>query len=74
MVVVKVQVRVVGAYTTCSWSASMQRDIDPTFSALVAARLLLAYAPLPEALKHDQQLSSPLTSYARCAEPRPMKS
>ncbi|KAI0688905.1 GPI transamidase subunit PIG-U [Earliella scabrosa] len=46
----------------------MQRDIDPTFSALVAARLLLAYAPLPEALKHDQQLSSPLTSYSRLRE------
>ncbi|RPD62216.1 PIG-U-domain-containing protein [Lentinus tigrinus ALCF2SS1-7] len=41
---------------------------DLTFSALVAARLLLAYAPLPEALKHDHQLSSPLTSYSRLRE------
>ncbi|RDX49926.1 PIG-U-domain-containing protein [Lentinus brumalis] len=41
---------------------------DVTFSALVAARLLLAYAPLPEALNHDHQLSSPLTSYSRLRE------
>ncbi|KAI0714022.1 PIG-U-domain-containing protein [Cerioporus squamosus] len=41
---------------------------DLTFSALVAARLLLAFAPLPEALKHDHQLSSPLTSYSRLRE------
>ncbi len=60
---------VMGAYTTSS-STSMDGP-DVTFSALVAARLLLAYAPLPEALKHDHQLSSPLTSYARCAEVRP---
>ncbi|KAI0755146.1 PIG-U-domain-containing protein [Daedaleopsis nitida] len=46
----------------------MDRDTDFTFPALVAARLLLAFAPLPEALKHDQQLSSPLTSYARLRE------
>lgn len=57
-----------GAYTTCSGSVSMERDIDLTFSALVAARVLLAFAPLPEALKYDQQLSSPLTSYSRCAD------
>ena len=46
----------------------MDGDIDLTFSALVAARLVLAYAPLHDILKNDQQLSSPLTSYSRCAE------
>ncbi|KAI0643137.1 PIG-U-domain-containing protein [Trametes meyenii] len=43
-------------------------DTDFAFPALVAARLLLAFAPLPEALKYDQQLSSPLTSYSRLRE------
>ncbi|KAI0662059.1 PIG-U-domain-containing protein [Cubamyces menziesii] len=46
----------------------MDSDADLAFPALVAARLLLAFAPLPEALKHDQQLSSPLTSYSRLRE------
>ena len=46
----------------------MDGDSDPTFLALVAVRLALAFAPLPEALKYDQQLSSPLTSYPRCAD------
>ncbi|OSD07401.1 PIG-U-domain-containing protein [Trametes coccinea BRFM310] len=41
---------------------------DLAFPALVAARLLLAFAPLPDALKYDQQLSSPLTSYSRLRE------
>ncbi len=50
------------------WSLTrMNSDADFTFPALVAARLLLAFAPLPDALKYDQQLSSPLTSYSRCA-------
>ncbi|KAI0087819.1 PIG-U-domain-containing protein [Irpex rosettiformis] len=43
-------------------------DFHYTFSALVAARALLAFAPLPDALKYSQQLSSPLTSYARLKE------
>ena len=42
-------------------------DFDFAFPALVAGRLLLAFAPLPDTLKHDQLLSSPLTSYPRCA-------
>ena len=40
-------------------------DFDYTFPALVVARALLAFAPLPDALNHSQQLSSPLTSYTR---------
>ncbi|KAI0802080.1 GPI transamidase subunit PIG-U [Irpex lacteus] len=43
-------------------------DFDYTFPALVAARVVLAFAPLPDALKHSQQLSSPLTSYERLKE------
>ncbi|KAI0769059.1 PIG-U-domain-containing protein [Trametes elegans] len=43
-------------------------DSDLAFPALVAARLLLAFVPLPESLKYDQQLSSPLTSYSRLRE------
>lgn len=39
-----------------------------TFPALVAGRLLLAYAPLPPSLRTDHQLSSPLTSYPRLQE------
>ncbi|KAI1793275.1 PIG-U-domain-containing protein [Ganoderma leucocontextum] len=46
----------------------MDGDSDPTFLALVAVRLALAFAPLPEAFKYDQQLSSPLTSYSRLRE------
>ncbi|KAI0352652.1 PIG-U-domain-containing protein [Trametes cingulata] len=46
----------------------MDSDTDYAFPALVAARLLLASAPLPDALKYDQQLSSPLTSYSRLRE------
>ncbi|KAI0366878.1 PIG-U-domain-containing protein [Pilatotrama ljubarskyi] len=46
----------------------MDSDPDFAFPALVAARLLLAFAPLPDALKYDQQLSSPLTSYSRLRE------
>ena len=49
----------------------MDGDSDPTFLALVAVRLALAFAPLPEALQYDQQLSSPLTSYSRCADSLP---
>ena len=41
---------------------------DPAFLALAAVRLALAFAPVPGALKYDQQLSSPLTAYSRCAE------
>ncbi|KAI0689071.1 GPI transamidase subunit PIG-U [Cytidiella melzeri] len=43
-------------------------EFDYTFPTLVAARALLAFAPLPDALRHSQQLSSPLTSYARLKE------
>ncbi|KAI0632021.1 PIG-U-domain-containing protein [Trametes polyzona] len=46
----------------------MDCDGDLAFPALVAARLLLAFAPLPDSLKYDQQLSSPLTSYSRLRE------
>ncbi|KAH9889837.1 PIG-U-domain-containing protein [Cubamyces lactineus] len=46
----------------------MDSNADLAIPVLVAARLLLAFAPLPEALKHDQQLSSPLTSYSRLLE------
>ncbi|OBZ71406.1 GPI transamidase component GAB1 [Grifola frondosa] len=38
------------------------------FPALVAARFLLALAPSPAVLKHDQLLSSPLTSFSRLQE------
>ena len=41
-------------------------DIDLAFGGLVAARLLLSFAPLPDQLKHDHLLSSPLTSNLRC--------
>lgn len=47
--------------------ARMDGAADYAFPALVAARLALAFAPLPDALKYDHQLSSPLTSYSRCA-------
>ena len=61
-----------GVYTTYSCSLlafSSMADADAlSFAALVAARLILASAPLPDVLKNDQQLSSPLTSYPRCAE------
>ncbi|KAG1861568.1 PIG-U-domain-containing protein [Suillus subalutaceus] len=42
----------------------------PAFSVLVCLRLLLAVLPLPgqNLLKHDHQLSSPLTSYLRLNE------
>ncbi|CAL1712898.1 unnamed protein product [Somion occarium] len=43
-------------------------DFGLVYPALVAGRLLLAFAPLPDALKHDHQLSSPLTSYPRLQE------
>ena len=42
-------------------------DFGLAFPSLVLARLFLAFAPVPDVLKHDQQLSSPLTSYRRCA-------
>ncbi|ETW81074.1 hypothetical protein HETIRDRAFT_434894 [Heterobasidion irregulare TC 32-1] len=38
------------------------------FPALVAARLILQLSPLSSLLKHDSQLSSPLTSYSRLQE------
>lgn len=44
---------------------SAYMDVNYLFPALVVARALLAFAPLPDALKHSQQLSSPLTSYTR---------
>ena len=42
-------------------------DFELAFPSLVIARLLHAFAPLPKSLQYDQQLSSPLTSYSRCA-------
>ena len=41
-------------------------DVDLAFGGLVAARLLLSFAPLPDQLKYDHLLSSPLTSNLRC--------
>jgi hypothetical protein len=35
----------------------------------VAGRLLLALTNLSDTLKHDHQLSSPLTSYLNCGPP-----
>ncbi|KAK7048524.1 phosphatidylinositol glycan anchor biosynthesis class U protein [Favolaschia claudopus] len=43
-------------------------DLSVVFPALVASRLLLALTNLPDALKHDHQLSSPLTSYLNLQE------
>ncbi|KAK7681583.1 hypothetical protein QCA50_015316 [Cerrena zonata] len=43
-------------------------DFGLVYPALVASRLFLAFAPLPDALRHDHQLSSPLTSYPRLQE------
>ncbi|EKM51883.1 uncharacterized protein PHACADRAFT_177290 [Phanerochaete carnosa HHB-10118-sp] len=43
-------------------------DFDVVFPSLVAGRLLLAYTNLPGALRHDHQLSTPLTSYPRLQE------
>ncbi|OCH84913.1 PIG-U-domain-containing protein [Obba rivulosa] len=43
-------------------------DFRLAFPALVAGRLLLAYTSLPDVLKNDHQLSSPLTSYSRLQE------
>ncbi|KAI0789795.1 PIG-U-domain-containing protein [Abortiporus biennis] len=43
-------------------------DFEFVFPALVAGRFLLALAPFPGSLKHDHQLSSPLTSYPRLQE------
>lgn len=45
-------------------------DTQPAFPVLVCLRLLLAVLPLPgqDLLKHDHQLSSPLTSYLRLNE------
>ncbi|OSX59720.1 hypothetical protein POSPLADRAFT_1149654 [Postia placenta MAD-698-R-SB12] len=42
-------------------------DFSVAFPALVAGRLALAYSPLSDWLKDDHLLSSPLTSYSRCA-------
>lgn len=41
-------------------------DSNLALCGLVTARLFLAFAPLPEQLKHDHLLSSPLTSNPRC--------
>ncbi|KAF7365048.1 Phosphatidylinositol glycan anchor biosynthesis class U protein [Mycena venus] len=43
-------------------------DLGIVFPVLVAGRLLLALTNLPDALKHDHQLSSPLTSYLNLQE------
>ena len=60
-----------GAYVSCSMpNELMDGRSDLAFSALVAARLLLAFAPLTDVLKNNHQLSSPLTSYPRCAAVR----
>jgi CRISPR/Cas system CMR-associated protein Cmr5 small subunit len=45
-------------------SVSISWNLKLAFPALVAGRLLLALTSLPDALKHDHQLSSPLTSYS----------
>lgn len=62
-----------GAYIICDLllATSMDDDSDPTFLALIAVRFALAFAPLPDTLRYDQQLSSPLTSYPRCADVLP---
>jgi hypothetical protein len=39
-------------------------DLRLAFPALVAGRLLLELTNLPAILQHEQQLSSPLTSYS----------
>ncbi|KAH9924279.1 PIG-U-domain-containing protein [Epithele typhae] len=46
----------------------MDGDSNLTFVALVAARLLLAFAPVSDYLKNDHQLSSPVTAYPRLRE------
>ncbi|KAJ7134786.1 GPI transamidase subunit PIG-U [Mycena epipterygia] len=43
-------------------------NVGPVFPVLVAGRLLLALTNLSDALKHDHQLSSPLTSYFNLQE------
>ncbi|KAI0076317.1 PIG-U-domain-containing protein [Panus rudis PR-1116 ss-1] len=43
-------------------------ELATVYPVLVAGRLLLALAPLPDALQHDHQLTSPLTSYPRLQE------
>ncbi|KAJ7095734.1 GPI transamidase subunit PIG-U [Mycena belliarum] len=43
-------------------------DVGIVFPVLVAGRLLLALTNLSETLKHDHQLSSPLTSYFNLQE------
>ncbi|KAJ7625394.1 GPI transamidase subunit PIG-U [Mycena polygramma] len=43
-------------------------DVGVVFPVLVAGRLLLALTNLPDALKHNHQLSSPLTSYLNLQE------
>ncbi|KIP10239.1 hypothetical protein PHLGIDRAFT_28605 [Phlebiopsis gigantea 11061_1 CR5-6] len=43
-------------------------DYDVAFPGLIVTRLLLAFAPLPDSLIHDHQLSTPLTSYPRLLE------
>ncbi|KAJ7288155.1 GPI transamidase subunit PIG-U [Mycena rebaudengoi] len=43
-------------------------NVGLVFPALVAGRLLLALMNLSDALKHDHQLSSPLTSYLNLQE------
>ena len=40
-------------------------NADLAFGSLVAARLLLSFTPLPDQLKYDHLLSSPLTSNLR---------
>ncbi|TCD62991.1 hypothetical protein EIP91_006150 [Steccherinum ochraceum] len=41
---------------------------EVVFPALILGRFLLALAPLPDSLKHDHQLTSPLTAYPRLQE------
>ncbi|KAJ6475050.1 GPI transamidase subunit PIG-U [Mycena vitilis] len=43
-------------------------DVGVVFPVLVAGRLLLALTNLPDVLKHNHQLSSPLTSYLNLQE------
>jgi len=39
--------------------------VDLAFCGLVATRLLLSFTPLPDQLRYDHLLSSPLTSNLR---------
>ena len=49
-------------------SLATQRVMDAvTIGAALLVRLSLSFTPVHDALKYDHLLSSPLTSYTRCA-------